>query len=303
MFIAASAGAAPRSLPPSRRATRWSSRAPGEEYREHSSAWGAAAGGLRGDPAGDAGHSGDGPPARPAAARVPSARALRGRGAPATRPRGRRGSTGALAAAAMVRDLAGGEPDARDTRDPPRGPVSAGLRDAGQGGDRRGGSRSAARARPRTSRSCFRWSPTRPSSRQLREHVVNVAEEALRRAGTPVPYSVGTMIELPRACLIAGRLADHADFFSFGTNDLTQTTLGLSRDDAEGSFINVYLERGLLDRSPFEVDRRTRASVSWCGSAPIAVATRIRGCGSASVASTGATRRASVSSIGSSSTT
>ena len=60
------------------------------------------------------------------------------------------------------------------------------------------------------------------------------------------------MIELPRACLVADRIAAHADFFSFGTNDLTQTTAGLSRDDAEGGFLNVYLERGLLDRSPFE---------------------------------------------------
>ena len=60
------------------------------------------------------------------------------------------------------------------------------------------------------------------------------------------------MIELPRACLVADRIAAHADFFSFGTNDLTQTTDGISRDDAEGAFLNVYIARGLLDRSPFE---------------------------------------------------
>jgi pyruvate,orthophosphate dikinase len=60
------------------------------------------------------------------------------------------------------------------------------------------------------------------------------------------------MLELPRACLIAGRVARHADFFSFGTNDLTQTTIGLSRDDVEGRFIGAYLEQGILDRSPFE---------------------------------------------------
>jgi pyruvate,orthophosphate dikinase len=89
--------------------------------------------------------------------------------------------------------------------------------------------------------------------RQLREHVVNVAEEARRKAGTPVPYSVGTMIELPRACLIAGHIARHADFFSFGTNDLTQTTIGLSRDDVEGSFMPSYLAGRIIDRSPFEV--------------------------------------------------
>ncbi len=89
--------------------------------------------------------------------------------------------------------------------------------------------------------------------RQLREHVVNVAEEARAAAGSEVPYSVGTMIELPRACLIAGHIAGHADFFSFGTNDLTQTTIGLSRDDVEGSFMQAYLAGRIIDRSPFEV--------------------------------------------------
>ena len=60
------------------------------------------------------------------------------------------------------------------------------------------------------------------------------------------------MLELPRACIIAERVARHADFFSFGTNDLTQTTIGLSRDDVEGRFIGAYLEQGILDQSPFE---------------------------------------------------
>src|SRR5205085_8606078 len=58
----------------------------------------------------------------------------------------------------------------------------------------------------------------------------------------PVEYLVGTMIELPRACIRAGEIAEHADFFSFGTNDLTQTTLGFSRDDAEGKCLTRYLE-------------------------------------------------------------
>jgi pyruvate,orthophosphate dikinase len=65
-------------------------------------------------------------------------------------------------------------------------------------------------------------------------------------------YSVGTMIELPRACLLADRIAQHAEFFSFGTNDLTQTGLGFSRDDVEGSFLDDYLEAKILTRSPFE---------------------------------------------------
>jgi pyruvate, orthophosphate dikinase len=65
-------------------------------------------------------------------------------------------------------------------------------------------------------------------------------------------YTVGTMIELPRACFIANLIARHADFFSFGTNDLTQTAIGLSRDDAESRFMSTYIERRIVDRSPFE---------------------------------------------------
>ena len=65
-------------------------------------------------------------------------------------------------------------------------------------------------------------------------------------------YTVGTMIELPRACFVADRIAEHADFFSFGTNDLTQTALGFSRDDVESKFVPAYMERRIIDRSPFE---------------------------------------------------
>jgi pyruvate,orthophosphate dikinase len=65
-------------------------------------------------------------------------------------------------------------------------------------------------------------------------------------------YRVGTMIELPRAALCADELAERAEFFSFGTNDLTQTTLGISRDDAQGRFLAFYLEHGLLARDPFQ---------------------------------------------------
>jgi pyruvate,orthophosphate dikinase len=68
-----------------------------------------------------------------------------------------------------------------------------------------------------------------------------------------VEYRCGTMIELPRAALRADEIAAEADFFSFGTNDLTQTTLGFSRDDAEGKFLTYYLEHGILERNPFEV--------------------------------------------------
>jgi pyruvate,orthophosphate dikinase len=70
-------------------------------------------------------------------------------------------------------------------------------------------------------------------------------------------FAVGTMIELPRACVVADEIAAEAEFFSFGTNDLTQTTLGFSRDDAEGKFIPVYLEKKLLKDNPFAVlDRK-----------------------------------------------
>ncbi|HZT46122.1 MAG TPA: pyruvate, phosphate dikinase [Gaiellaceae bacterium] len=84
--------------------------------------------------------------------------------------------------------------------------------------------------------------------RRLRELTVRIAEEE----GT-LEYLVGTMIELPRACVRADEIARHADFFSFGTNDLTQTALGFSRDDAEGKFLTRYLEDEVLERNPFEV--------------------------------------------------
>jgi len=60
------------------------------------------------------------------------------------------------------------------------------------------------------------------------------------------------MIELPRACFVAGQIAKHADFFSFGTNDLTQTALGFSRDDVEATFVPTYIDRKVIDRNPFE---------------------------------------------------
>ncbi len=82
--------------------------------------------------------------------------------------------------------------------------------------------------------------------------VREVAAEVFDEHGVEVDYLVGTMIELPRACLTAGQIAEHAEFFSFGTNDLTQTTFGLSRDDA-GRFLSTYVERGVLGADPFQV--------------------------------------------------
>jgi pyruvate,orthophosphate dikinase len=80
--------------------------------------------------------------------------------------------------------------------------------------------------------------------------------EAWREEAGDAPVLIGTMIELPRACVQAGRIARHADFFSFGTNDLTQMGWGFSRDDVEGSFFSSYLDLGIFGVSPFEsIDR------------------------------------------------
>ena len=80
--------------------------------------------------------------------------------------------------------------------------------------------------------------------------IVAAAEAVAKETGVTVPYQVGTMIELPRAALRAGEIAESAEFFSFGTNDLTQTTLGISRDDA-GSFLGLYTSKNLLPADPF----------------------------------------------------
>jgi pyruvate,orthophosphate dikinase len=90
------------------------------------------------------------------------------------------------------------------------------------------------------------------------EHELEIARDLVVAVGNEhgmrerEDYTVGTMIELPRACFIANLIAKHADFFSFGTNDLTQTALGFSRDDVESKFIPTYIEDKIIDRSPFE---------------------------------------------------
>ena len=88
-----------------------------------------------------------------------------------------------------------------------------------------------------------------------REIVKRVAQKTMKTSGVRIRYLIGTMIELPRACLVAGEIAEEAEFFSFGTNDLTQTCLGLSRDDA-GKFLPSYVLQGLLPEDPFiSIDR------------------------------------------------
>ena len=88
--------------------------------------------------------------------------------------------------------------------------------------------------------------------RRTREVIDRVAQEVFKETKAKVNYLVGTMIEVPRAALTAGQIAQSADFFSFGTNDLTQMTFGVSRDDAEGKFLLRYVEEKILPRNPFE---------------------------------------------------
>ncbi len=85
-----------------------------------------------------------------------------------------------------------------------------------------------------------------------REIVEHIAEEVMEKQGIKIKYMVGTMIELPRAALTADEIAEYADFFSYGTNDLTQTTFGFSRDDV-AKFINIYVDKGILPSDPFQV--------------------------------------------------
>jgi pyruvate,orthophosphate dikinase len=84
----------------------------------------------------------------------------------------------------------------------------------------------------------------------LKNVIDRTAKQVEKEHDVTLDYSVGTMIELPRAALRAADIAKHAEFFSFGTNDLTQTALGLSRDDA-GAFIQIYREQGVLEKDPF----------------------------------------------------
>ncbi|MEI7941647.1 MAG: pyruvate, phosphate dikinase [Candidatus Riflemargulisbacteria bacterium] len=90
-----------------------------------------------------------------------------------------------------------------------------------------------------------------PELKLLKDNAVRIADELISAANITLDYKVGTMIEIPRAALIADKIAEHAEFFSFGTNDLTQMTLGFSRDDA-GVFLPEYVERQILPDDPFQ---------------------------------------------------
>lgn len=88
--------------------------------------------------------------------------------------------------------------------------------------------------------------------KEARKIIEQTANEVMQKNGVKIEYKVGTMIEIPRAALTADEIALEAEFFSFGTNDLTQMTFGFSRDDAEGKFMNAYLTKGILPNNPFE---------------------------------------------------
>ena len=89
----------------------------------------------------------------------------------------------------------------------------------------------------------------------VKEIIINVASMVFEENDMSIPYQVGTMIEIPRACITADKIAKEADFFSFGTNDLTQMTFGFSRDDA-GKFIREYVDKNIFEKDPFHrIDR------------------------------------------------
>jgi len=97
---------------------------------------------------------------------------------------------------------------------------------------------------------------TKAEMKYFREMTDRIAEEVMKNAGFKFDYLCGTMIEVPRAAMVADQLAEYAQFFSFGTNDLTQTAFGYSRDDAEGKFLFHYIDKGVFKENPFaELDR------------------------------------------------
>ena len=97
---------------------------------------------------------------------------------------------------------------------------------------------------------------TKPEMKFFREMADRIAAEVMKDSGIDFKYLVGTMVEVPRAALVADQLAEYAQFFSCGTNDLTQTTLGYSRDDAENKFLFQYIDKGIFKENPFaELDR------------------------------------------------
>jgi len=110
----------------------------------------------------------------------------------------------------------------------------------------------------------------------LKAEILDVYEQVKAESGAELKFVLGTMLELPRACIVADELAAEAEFFSFGTNDLTQTTLGFSRDDAEGKFIPVYLDKKIIKDNPFAVlDRKGVGSLMRMAESPAQLSSAI----------------------------
>jgi pyruvate,orthophosphate dikinase len=86
----------------------------------------------------------------------------------------------------------------------------------------------------------------------VKQNLERISQEIMKNSGVHVKYSFGTMMEVVRSCLTAGKIAEYVEFFSFGTNDLTQGTFSFSREDAENKFLPRYLEQGILTFNPFE---------------------------------------------------
>ena len=211
----------------------------------------APAPGLRRDLRGDGRAAGHGPADRPAAARVPARlhRAVdEGRGG-----RGRRQAEQARRQAALRGEAdARGEPDAGAARRPARDRHPRPVHHAGAG-DPRGRRRpDQGRRRPAAGDHdpAGRGRPGARAGQGRRDRGGRRGPGASR--GWTSPFKVGTMIELPRAAMTADAIAEAAEFFSFGTNDLTQMTWGFSRDDVEAAFFSTYLEKGIFGVSPFE---------------------------------------------------
>ena len=203
-----------------------------------------AAAGFRGNLRDHERPAGHDPPARPAAARVPAEDRRGDRPGLQGDGRARRQAPHPFDRTARVQS------DARLPRHSSGGRLSGNRRDAGAGdfpgrGRRRQEDRKAGHGGNHAA------GHLRQAEFDLVKPIIVAAAEAVaKETGVTVPYQVGTMIELPRAALRAGEIAESAEFFSFGTNDLTQTTLGISRDDA-GSFLGLYTSKHLLPADPF----------------------------------------------------
>ena len=188
--------------------------------------------------------AGDHPPARSAAARIPAAHGRRDRGSGGL-DRSFTGETeGTRAGTARV------QPDARLPRLPPRRRLPRDRRDAGPRHLRGGRGGRASTGQPVTPEIMVPLVATRAELDIVKARIDAMAKAVEKERGVKLVYQVGTMIELPRAAIRAGEIAESAEFFSFGTNDLTQTTIGISRDDA-ASFLGTYVQKGIFAVDPF----------------------------------------------------